>query len=949
MKTINFILIGFILFTAVIQPQIRNEELKIQASELMQMKRYGEAIDLLDRFVASNPQNVEGFLLRGTCYEKRGDFELAVYDYRTAKKISPANNEVNNKLTSATESWTKLLLNKIEGHKREIAIHPSRPINYLAIGIAYKNLGDWNEAEIWYDEFLKRAEPSADEVLRYTEILAKNNQLKKGETILKKYSERNSSDHRIWSRYGYFLYWLGKFRMAVSAFEESLRIRPFFKEALDGLDLAKGHGYVYTINDTTAKYTYGLPQGTSEYVIDRLLRQIKNNPQNNDLRLKLIDELVKVNRFEEAYQQLNMISDDYSQTEEFKNLYSRIIEYRNVYYKNKIEEFKEILDKQPDNIEALLEIAKYYSYQKDFDSAKEIYIRYLSIKPDDNDARYHYARLLMWNNELASANVEAEILLKKDPYKTEYQLLNANIKLWLNDDLNQSFILFNKVLSKQPDNQEALLGLAYLNLRFKDIITAEKIYSQLLNFGNTSNEDLNELFRTIELTKKMIHDEKLFSYLELAREYSFNGRCNEAIENFEKYFEEGGNNKKVYFELADAYQCSGNYAKAINIYDDLISSGFNDYETLKQRAKIVYWSGDSLNAFLEFKKLSSNNPDDAEAKLYLGDTFFQLKQYSSAREIYAGLLKDSPNSHILKTRMKWLGSEGVSSFSFTSFPTYILVSPQGSYFTDNTEFKYSSGGLGLELGVTSNLSIGISGHRGSLSSGSNKLNFNNLKGSVFFKINQETRINASVGQTYFTNNLKENIFNAEINSGKEDNYSVTFFYNKTDAAFILYSPSLVTNRFTADFLGFNGEYIFPNGLLISGKYSFIYVSDDNDGSQLTFRVGKIFQENIKAGYEYYYYTFSELSDLYWSPQNFEAHSIWADFALVNEIRTNLSVGGKLGIIQENDFLLREFYAQFQYMLVDNFSLQAKLVTGSSSRSGSGYNSTSLQLGVFWTL
>jgi tetratricopeptide (TPR) repeat protein len=949
MKKVCNLLLGLILYTSLILSQTGNEELTIQASKLMNMNRFGEAIDLLNRFIASNPQNIDGYLLRGTCYEKRGDFEFAVYDYRTAKKISPNSSEVNRKLNFATETWNKLLLNKIEGHKREIAIHPDRASNYLAIGIAYKNLGNWNEAEIWYDEYLKRDEASSDEILRYTEILAKNNQLTKGEVILKKYTSRYSNDHRIWSRYGYYLYWLGKFRLAVIAFEESLRLRPFFKEALNGLDLAKGKGYLYTINDTTSKYYYGLAPGTPEYKIDKLYRRMKNHPDDDNSRFELVDALVKANRFEEAYDQLRILSKKHKDSVDFQNLYSKVLEYRNAHYKSKINEFKNILVNDVDNIEALLQLGKYYSYQNEFSLAKEMYLRYLAIKPADLHVRFLYAQLLTWDNELCDAKNESDFLLVNAPENTEYQLLGANIRLWINEDAEEGLRLYNKVLAKQPENRIALLGKANLNLRLNNVKDAEKIYSLLSKNGTDPDKDLMDLSDNIDFTKKSIKETELFLYLEKARAHSLNNECFDAIMYYEKYFAEGGIDQQVYFELANAHQCYGNYDQAINIYDSLVLSGSDDLETLKQRAKIIFWGGDSLRAFREFKKLVEEYPDDPEVKLFLGDSYVQLKQYRSAREIYSELMKQSSGSYILQKRMKWLGNAGVNTFSLSTFPTYVLVSPQANYFSDNLDFKYNLAGLGLEIGATDYLSLGISGYRGYLASEISKLNFNSLKGSAFIKFNNYVRGIISFGQTYFMNDSNENIIEIALNFEKENIYTASFFYNKMDAAFILYSPFLVTRRLISDYAGFNGKYYFNSGLMIAGKYAFIKVSDGNEGNQVQFRLGKKFQEGLRAGYEYYYYTLSDFSELYWSPEYFEAHSVWADFNLVEDSTVDLIIGGKFGLIPENDYLLREFYSEFKFKIADNFSLQTRLVIGSSSRSGSGYNSTSVQLSAFWTL
>ena len=266
---------------------------KSEALQLMDSGRYGEAIDLLNKYVSAVPSSAEGFNLRGICNEKRSDYENAVYDFRTAKKLNPNDDDITSNLNRTTSNWYKILYNKIEGHKREIAINPSIAKNYLEIGKCYKNLGEWKEAEIWYDQYLEKQFASSDEIIRYSEILAKNNHIAKGEPILKKYTEMFSDDHRLWSRYGYFLLWLGKNQKAIDAFTESLIIRPYFKEAIDGLDLARGKGYVYSVNDTSARFNYGLPRPNQVYAIDKYFRMLKSNPDDDETRFKLIDELIK--------------------------------------------------------------------------------------------------------------------------------------------------------------------------------------------------------------------------------------------------------------------------------------------------------------------------------------------------------------------------------------------------------------------------------------------------------------------------------------------------------------------------------------------------------------------------------------------------------------------------------------------------------------------------------
>ena len=60
-----------------------------------------------------------------------------------------------------------------------------------------------------------------------------------------------------------------------------MKFRPFFKEAIDGLNLAQGRGSVYTVNDTSYRYnkltgTFQKPRGR-EYPIDRYFKILKQS------------------------------------------------------------------------------------------------------------------------------------------------------------------------------------------------------------------------------------------------------------------------------------------------------------------------------------------------------------------------------------------------------------------------------------------------------------------------------------------------------------------------------------------------------------------------------------------------------------------------------------------------------------------------------------------------
>jgi tetratricopeptide (TPR) repeat protein len=225
--------------------EVKNESLRKSALTQMNAGRFGEAIDLLNKFISANPQYAEGYNLRGICHRARNQFQNAVLDFRRAVKLKPDYRDAARNLAEAQAIWYAELEKKILGHKREIAINPDTPYNYLEIGKSYRWMEEWALAEEWYDQYLARDDDaSPDEIIRYSEILAKTKHIRKGEKILKIYVERYPDDWRLWSKYGYFTMWMGRYKNAAKAFRTALQFKPYFKEAQDGLDMATKQAYV---------------------------------------------------------------------------------------------------------------------------------------------------------------------------------------------------------------------------------------------------------------------------------------------------------------------------------------------------------------------------------------------------------------------------------------------------------------------------------------------------------------------------------------------------------------------------------------------------------------------------------------------------------------------------------------------------------------------------------
>ncbi|MDP3582164.1 MAG: hypothetical protein Q8S39_09530, partial [Ignavibacteria bacterium] len=367
--------------------------------------------------------------------------------------------------------WHKHLYQKIDGHKRDIAIDPNNAFAYLEIGKSYRWLEEWYAAERWYDEYLKRDDnASPDEIIRYTVILAKTRSIVKGERILKKYVARYPDDWRLWSRYGYFTLWLGKNKTAEDAFNRSLSFKPFFEEAEDGLDLAKRQPYLYV------DVGRDRDKGTQEYAIDRYYRLLEKNPENDDVRFDLLTELINNNRYEEAFQQLQYLQPIHAEEDKFKSLFKTVTDYRDSTFNRDVNHYTEILKENPADKEAVLKLADAYANLFYYDSAIEVLSEYILDIPDnqDLDVRYKYAKYTAWNYEWEKSIAELTKLLEQDPNNSDYKLLRGQIAVWTLNDLDLGERYLNEVHESNPKNLDALLSLVNLSTWKKDFIIGRK-------------------------------------------------------------------------------------------------------------------------------------------------------------------------------------------------------------------------------------------------------------------------------------------------------------------------------------------------------------------------------------------------------------------------------------------------------------------------------------------
>jgi len=917
--------------------------LKQEAVQHMEAARYGEALDLLNKVITSLPRIAENYYLRAKCFENRNANYNAIIDYRRAinllKSDQTANAELRNKITNEYNTllniWKSEINKRINGYKREIAINSNNAFNYLEIGKNYRLLEEWKTAEEWYDQYLYRDDnPSPDEIIRYTEILAKTKSIKKGEIVLKKFTQKYPEDWRLWSKYGFFTMWIGNYKNAQKAFEQALSFKPYFTEALEGLEQAKRKPYVKVKQSTVQK---------KEYAIDRYYRILKKNPDKPELRYKLINELIKKKRIEEAYQQLQFLSKNPVNKKRFDKKWEFVTNYRDSLYQLEVQNLQTLVENNPNDKDAIKKLAKYYEYLQEYESAIIIMDAYLAQNPEETDTEllYRYARLSAWIKQFDRALEIMTKVLEKEPDNLDYQMFKAQVLIWTPQQIDVAESLLENVYAKKPNAIDVIVSYGSLKLLQNNPDAAQKFCNKAKKI-NPLHQDALKLQSNIDFYLLRAEEEKTLVILEEGRQLFLDSQCKEAIKYYEKYLKDATPTNLLLKEYGDVNFCAENYDKALEIYQKILTDGY-DYDVALMEAKAYFTKGDSIKAVEKFELIVAEEPDDFESNLFLCDAYTKAENYDSAKAVIERLKTwelDSTETVMVNLRENWIPVTGIMG-TIEAFPAYVGFAPTGGFYTDNLGFRLLTYGGRLELGINRYLAVGASFYKSQIYKNSAFRSYNSFKGHLFLNLSYHFRADFGYGVINTPGFEKEDEIEANVDYLEKDLMRFTFSYKHSYSGILLYTSTFVDfpKQFKTDHYKLSGSYLLDYTILFQGYFQYLKNTDKNEGNSFQLKPGYYLQDYLLLGYEFFYSNYKFESRRYYTPIDFESHSAWADWIVSDTKQLQFSLNGKIGIVSaENKNIIRELGLKSKYKPTKSLTLEGELTVGSTIRQKSTYGS-----------
>ena len=126
---------------------------------------------------------------------------------------------------------------------------------------------------------------------------------------------------------------------------------------------------------------------------------------------------------------------------------------------NKALKFMEILKNNPENTEALAGLGDLFLQAKIWDKSASFWKRYLTLKPKDEEAIYHYAIALLNMDKINDSADQFKRLVQVNPENFHGYYYLGMLYVYYLDDKARGKAYLEKVLAMNPDHPELLKSI----------------------------------------------------------------------------------------------------------------------------------------------------------------------------------------------------------------------------------------------------------------------------------------------------------------------------------------------------------------------------------------------------------------------------------------------------------------------------------------------------------
>ncbi len=445
-----------------------------------------DAADVYERYIQQMPNDDEARieLVELLLQLKRMDRAIPHIVHLKARK--PGDQRVKNFAILSADREKAIRTERLRSFEEQIKNPNVRPSVYLEFARFLINYQMVERGMQMYREYLKVK--SDDQVARFelAQQLGWQKRYTESTVELNKILAQNPRHINALAMLGDFRYWQGDEAGAVEKYEQALRYSP---------------------NNRDIKIKLNRITNSPGYQENQVRIVLKREPYGPML-VTLAKILVESNRIFEADSlvqlRLSVAKDDAKALE----LADEIYEIKQKIIREKIEQYKRVLDVSPRDSTALLELARFYSALPDLERALEYYNRHFKAYPMNYEARLERAYVLSWIGKTDEAIEEFQIINVMMPNNRDARLGFAEALLIAGVRFADAESIFGEDYKEHPDDLRTLNGYAESLRRQGYYAESKKLYNMMLAIDSTNQNakeglsllvnDLNPLIHQIE-------------------------------------------------------------------------------------------------------------------------------------------------------------------------------------------------------------------------------------------------------------------------------------------------------------------------------------------------------------------------------------------------------------------------------------------------------------------
>ena len=271
------------------------------------------------------------------------------------------------------------------------------------------------------------------------------------------------------------------------------------------------------------------------------------------------------------------------------------------------------------DVDEIENIVNFYVENNRFDKAMDACKSGLQIHPSSSELKLRFAQIYVsrgkWRDALLWLNRCEEL----SHWNYEY-ILTKGIVFAMSDNTGSAVKLFNKALSIMPESEkdEAIFTIADTFENNTGNISSAINFLQKGLEQNPSNKDY---------------------YFRLAMSYERIGDFKKSIGYYQKFLDFDAFSISGWFNLGLLYNRNGKYEKAVEAYDYVLALESNHYDALFNKANALANAEKYEEAIKVYKTYLNIFDDSLIAQYYIGECYFQIKEYNKALDVFDEILK----------------------------------------------------------------------------------------------------------------------------------------------------------------------------------------------------------------------------------------------------------------------------------------------------------------------